>query len=522
MTKQKIPLKAGKLFILVILVLVAVPAFAQSVDTAWVRRYNGLGDSADMATAIAVSDSGNVYVTGKSIGNGTSTDYATIKYYPNGDVAPSWPKRYNGPVNEEDGASSLVLDNSNSVYVTGRSQGGATSDDCTTIKYYSDGDTAWVRRYDADSLGDYGDAITSDDSNNVYVTGWSWNKVTDSDYLTIKYYPNGDTAWLRRYHGAGNYLDDAQAIAVDGSGNVYVTGRSIGIVTGYDYATIKYYPNGDTAWVRRYNGLGNDKDEARAIVVDGSGNVYVTGCSIGSGTNEDYATVKYYPNGDTVWVRRYDGQANGSDEAYTIALDGLNNVYVTGYSESTGTYQDYATIKYASSGNELWVKKYNGPPGNGSDIAYAIAIDDSNNAYVTGISGGGPTSFDYATIKYYSNGDVAWVKRYNGPGNAVDYASAIALDDSGNVYVTGRSEDNGTDYDYATIKYVQFLCGDANKDGVVDVGDVVYLINYLFKSGTAPVPILKAGDASCDGVVDVGDVVYLINYLFKNGTEPCC
>ena len=64
-------------------------------------------------------------------------------------------------------------------------------------------------------------------------------------------------------------------------------------------------------------------------------------------------------------------------------------------------------------------------------------------------------------------------------------------------------------------------CGDANGDGVIDVGDVVYLINYLYKNGPAPNPVL-IGDANCDGIVDVGDVVYLINYLFKNGPEPCC
>lgn len=72
-------------------------------------------------------------------------------------------------------------------------------------------------------------------------------------------------------------------------------------------------------------------------------------------------------------------------------------------------------------------------------------------------------------------------------------------------------------YVYST--FVQH--GDVNADGVIDVGDVVYLINYLFKGGLAPNPLL-AGDATCDGTVDVGDVVYLINYLFKNGPAPDC
>jgi hypothetical protein len=66
-----------------------------------------------------------------------------------------------------------------------------------------------------------------------------------------------------------------------------------------------------------------------------------------------------------------------------------------------------------------------------------------------------------------------------------------------------------------------FLLGDSNGDGVIDIGDVVYDINYLFKSGPMPNPLLS-GDANCDSVDDVGDVVYLINYLFKNGPAPSC
>ncbi len=66
-----------------------------------------------------------------------------------------------------------------------------------------------------------------------------------------------------------------------------------------------------------------------------------------------------------------------------------------------------------------------------------------------------------------------------------------------------------------------FLRGDANGDGAIDLGDVVYLLNYLFKNDVPPDP-LEAGDANCDGIVDLGDVVYLLNYLFKNGDPPGC
>ena len=63
--------------------------------------------------------------------------------------------------------------------------------------------------------------------------------------------------------------------------------------------------------------------------------------------------------------------------------------------------------------------------------------------------------------------------------------------------------------------------GDVNGDGIIDIEDLIYLISYLYKNGSAPVP-LENGDANCDQTIDVGDVVYLINYLFKDGLEPSC
>jgi hypothetical protein len=491
---------------LFLFVVWAVPSLAEmTADTAWVRRYNGPGNSDDEARAIAVDGSGNVYVTGWSTdSSGYYPDYATMKYDPAGNQL--WVQRYDGPGNSFDVATAIAVDDSGNVYVTGYSLGSWTYYDYATIKYYPSGDTAWVRRYNgSDYSVDKAVAMVLDDSGNVYVTGSSdggWP--TYSDYATIKYYPNGDTAWVRRYNGPASSTDAATAIAVDGSGNVFVTGYSQGGATFEDYVTIKYYANGDTAWVRRYNGSGNCTDKPSAIAVDGSGNVFVTGvlCVIGT---EDYGTIKYYPNGDTAWVREYNGP-----NARAIALDGFGNIFVTG-----GNGAEYATIKYYPNGDTAWVRTYKGT-GNYEDIADAIAIDGSGNAYVTGYSIDSETNYDYATIKYYPDGDTAWVKRYGAPGTGDDRAHDIAVDGSGNIYVTG-----GSGGEYATIKYVQFLRGDTNKDGLINSADIAYLINYLFINGPAPVP-LAAGDANCDGIINVTDVVYLINYLFIGGPPPGC
>ena len=92
--------------------------------------------------------------------------------------------------------------------------------------------------------------------------------------------------------------------------------------------------------------------------------------------------------------------------------------------------------------NELWVKRYNGP-GNDDDSASAITADNLLNVYVTGGSYGSGIDYDYATIKYDPDGNELWVKRYDGPGNYYDYAEALAVDGADNVYVTGGSHGSG-------------------------------------------------------------------------------
>jgi hypothetical protein len=482
------------------LFFLAIPALAEMiVDTAWVRSYNGPANDPDWAVALAVDISGNVHVTG---GGAFRPDYVTLKYYSNGDTA--WVRTYNGPGDGWDVATGIAVDDSSNVYVTGFSEDSTTHNDYATVKYYPNGDTGWVRRYDGPaSLGDYAHAITVDDSGYVYV-------------LTIKYHLGGDTAWVRRYDGPGSSNDIARAIAVDGLGNVYVTGASKSRESFEDYATIKYLANGDTAWVRRYDGPAYLRDEAFSIDVDGSGNVCVTGWSW-NGTDYDYATIKYYPDGDTAWVRRYHGPEHLLDSAPSVATDELGNVYVAGSSRINEDDCDYLTIKYSPNGDMAWVRRYDGPA-SGRDHAADLALDNIGNIYVTGVS-----SWDYAAVKYDSSGNEVWVRRYNGPENGSDYARAIAVDGSGFVYVTGDSKSSGSWEDFATVKYVQtgLWRGDANGDRIIDLGDLVYLINFLYKGGPAP-DLLTVGDCNCDEIVNVGDVVYLVNYLFKSGDPPDC
>jgi Beta-propeller repeat len=121
---------------------------------------------------------------------------------------------------------------------------------------------------------------------------------------------------------------------------------------------------------------------------------------------------------------------DADDFAYAIAIDPSGNVYVTG--EGGPDTVDYATIKYNAAGVEQWVATYNGP-GNAVDRGFAIDLDAAGNVYVTGESSGAGTETDFATIKYSSSGTEQWVIRYDGPGESFEEATALALDESGNI-----------------------------------------------------------------------------------------
>ena len=443
------------IYSLVIYIFTGSAYINSQVNQDWVARYNGTGNRNDVAQSVAVDNSGNVYVTGWSTNNLQYTEYTTIKYNSSG--VQQWLQKYHGSfADSSDFACAIVIDGSGNVYVTGKSFGLGTYYDFATVKYNSSGVQQWVARYNGP--GNWNDVplcICVDNSQNIYVTGYSFGVGSDNDYTTIKYNSSGIEQWVQRYDGPDNGADAATCIAIDVNGNVYVSGSSSN-VQGSQYTTIKYNPAGSQIWAQRFNNGYGGNDRANAIAVDASGNIYVTGESF-SGINKDYATIKYSSAGVQQWVRRYNGLSNFDDEATTLSIDNSGNVYVSGWSLGIFDYPDLVTIKYNPSGDSLWVRRYTGSGFGVVNGATSMAVDNSGNVYVTGYSTGNSLSNDYVTIKYSTSGVQQWLQRYNGPADSTDYPYSLAIDGSGNVYVTGQSTGIGTLSDFATIKYSQSI-----------------------------------------------------------------
>jgi WD40 repeat protein len=432
----------------------------------WVKRYNGPGNSGDYALALAVSPDGSkVFVTGHSTGKTSFFDYATAAYDVSTE-ARLWVARYNGPGNNNDYADALSVSPDGSVvFVTGYSSGKTDKFDYATAAYdASTGARLWLTRYDGPGSGYDSTAAlgVSPDGSRVFVTGASDDMTGFHGYATVAYDAStGAQQWVARYDGPGQGEDDASALGVSPDGSeVFVTGQSTVTTDNLDYATVAYNSStGAQLWVGDYNGPANSADSPYALAVSPDGSrVFVTGYSIGTTSGYDYATVAMDAStGARVWVRRYNGPGDAADIDYALAVspDG-SRVFVTGYSTGTTSESDYATVAYdCSTGAQLWVRHYNGAA-NGADGASSLRVSpDGSKVFVTGTSDGSAGTSDYATLSYdASTGAALWVRRYNGPANGIDDAFVVGVNPQGSeVFVTGYSTGSTSDYDYATVAY---------------------------------------------------------------------
>lgn len=420
----------------------------------WTRYYNGVGGGNDSARSVAVDVGSNVIVTGGSYAGAISNNIVTVKYDPMGTLL--WTRSYDGPAHGSDIGRGVAVDNVGNIFVTGQSQGSGTGLDFVTLKYAPNGTLLWSRRYSrAGNNSDIPWATVVDRTDgSVYVAGGSYSTTADFDFLLIKYDANGNRLWVKVYDGAAHGYDFVSGLILDNARNVIITGGSTGVGTDVDFATLKFAPDGTRLWVKRYNSIYNFVDFANAIAVDGSGNVFVTGNSYRSGTECHFVTIKYDPDGTRLWVADFSNR--GIDIPWAIATDLAGNVFVAGQSATSTTGSDYLLIKYDTNRRELWKRRFNGA-GSDTDVATALAVDSFGNAYVTGFSySGSEEGNDIVTLRYNNSGDLLWQQTFAGTGHHDDLGNALTTDPIGNCYMAGAVSVPGAGAltDYILQKFV--------------------------------------------------------------------
>jgi hypothetical protein len=238
--------------------------------------------------------------------------------------------------------------------------------------------------------------------------------------LTAKYDSLGDLKWLRT---DTNHV--AFGIAVDSAGCCYLSGAHI-TETICDFWLAKLDSLGDSIWTRTYNFA--PIELGYRLAIDAGGNI---AAAVYAGDSADYChclTVRFTPDGDTLWTRRY---SRGSDDAGGgVAIDPNGNIIVAGRS-TTGTATHAIVLKYDSSGTSLWQKVF---AFSADDELVGAACDSAGDIYVAGFTG---ASGDYRclTMKLDSEGETLWTATYGGSGDNKAYD--VACDDAGNPIIGG-------------------------------------------------------------------------------------
>jgi len=306
------------------------------------------------------------------------------------------------------------------------------------------------------ATNDYANGVATDSSGNVYVTGGTKGGLDgntsagNTDLFVVKYSSSGTKQWTKQLGSAG--LDSANGIAIDSSGNVYVTGYTEGGLDGNtsvgkaDLFVVKYNSSGTKQWTKQ---LGTwDSDFANGVATDSSGNGYVTGSTFRnfdgntSAGNADLFVVKYNSSGSKQWTRQLGSSSR--DYANGIVTDSSGSVYVTGTTyggldgNTSAGNADLFVVKYNSSGTKQWTKQLGS---SSRDYANGVVTDSSGSVYVSGTTYGGldgntsAGNADLFVVKYNSSGTKQWTQQLG--TSSTDTANGVATDSSGNVYVAG-------------------------------------------------------------------------------------
>ena len=370
-------------------------------------------------------------------------------------------------------SESIAVNSGGDVYVTGYTAGSlygetnAGGNDVYLAKFDSSGARQWTR-LSGTAAGESGNAVAVYDTNgNVYVAGTTAGSLDGqtnaggNDIFVMKYNSAGTKQWTRLLGTAA--AEYAYGVAVDGSENVYVTGYTYGNLDGQvnsgdaDVFLVKYNSSGTKQWTVL---LGNSSSNyGYAIAAAASGNVYVSGVtrgSLGGQANagiQDMFVAKYNSSGSLQWVRM--AGSSVFDYCYGVAVDGSENVYVSGSSygnfdgnlntdqDGTADTEDIFLVKYDSSGAKQWSVIHGGA---GNDVSYGMAVDSGGNIYINGNTNAdldgqvNSGSHDSILLKYNTAGVRQWTRMLG--TSSGEYARGMAVDGSGDAYITGHTSGN--------------------------------------------------------------------------------
>ncbi len=450
---------------------------------AWIYQYNGADNREDEAVGIVVGSDNHPIVTGFSdlteegVTGAYSFDYMTIKLDKD-TKAIKWKAPYDSGDGGTDMAAGITLDNNGDAVVAGTaylSGGSEKSDDLYTIKYSSAGHTdpltsplaAWGAQYGTQAGIDQATAIQAakDSANNIIVIGHGINTNNDEDMFIIKYRPDGTTAWPPIvYDGPAHGNDYPSAVAIDQTGDIFITGSTENAAGDFDIYTAKYSgASGALIWAQTYAGAGNGDDHGLSLAIDTSGDIYITGSSVNLDGNEEWITINYdgadsSPNRE-LWRKNYNGPAapvNGNDKGIAIGIDPMDGaIIVAGTSYRTLTDSDFHLIRYSpADGSIIWERNFDRPAK--YDYLTAMAIDSSGYIYLTGNSRNGPdtdpafdASSDVLGLIYDFEGTFLSASEYD--GGRKDEAVAIAVNYQGEAFIAGVTL-NANNPDYLVMK----------------------------------------------------------------------
>lgn len=400
---------------------------------------------------MAVDSDGNIIVAGHTSSGGMNNDYQVTKFRADGSTV-AWRASFD-KAGGDDQATAVAVDGSNNIIVTGMVWNGSNSD-IHTIKYAPDGTVLWQHSWSGLSGADIATSLAVDGSGNIYVAGYTANSSGNDDYLILKYPSGGETpAWQETWNSAYNSNDRIAAI-VAGVDGIAVSGFSSKGGSDFDILTRKYGFDGTVIWEQRKGAAGSGDDRGVAVRMDTSGNVLVAG-SLSNSTNNDMYTAKYTAAapGTAVWEQVYAG--SGNDEPRAIWIDGTDDVYVTGHTYTYSGNEDIYTVRYKGpDGAKQWEAIYN----SGSDftdvpLAIVAKSGADGDLFVVGYTTTSSNE-NITTLKYRkTSGELLWQQSYNGSSDRSDRPVGIGLDGSGNVCVGGWSDTSANSYDFVAIKY---------------------------------------------------------------------